>query len=386
MPTANSSSAAGAPQPGALKNDASAAADATPQPGTLKDDADGTQKDDADETCDPDALLSPDRVASSPLPGVVLLKNALDEAGQAEALVWALRHGIDRKAWLDADGALNAPRQFRGRCYDAVEAVDRRAGALSDALQKAAKQAYGEVDPVGASTTHLLMLFYAKLERGLGWHRDNGRSDGRDLNPVVSLSLGAACSFRMKHAPNDPETVVQLESGDAILFGGPARHVMHAVTDLQKGTCPAHLRDMVRGRVPGDPAEWRLNLTWRHAPELRGLEGGDRFHILGAPTSSFVAAAREKGLDAARAEANARKRARKQKKARRRFGTDCALGAGCDRPCCAPRTTLTHLDFVKPAEEEPPPPAYLMVLYLVGPVALGVGAARVARWVFEGGA
>jgi len=26
------------------------------------------------------------------------------------------------------------------------------------------------------------------------------------------------------------------------------------------------------------------------------------------------------------------------------------------------------------------------VLYLVGPVALGVGAARVARWVFESGA
>ena len=126
----------------------------------------------------------------------------------------------------------------------------------------------------------------------------------------------------------------------------------------------------------------------RHAPELRGLEGGDRFHILGSPTATFVAAAREKGLDVARAEANARKRARKQKKARRRFGTDCALGAGCDRPCCAPRTTLTHLDFVKPAkaEEEPPPPAYLMVLYLVGPVALGVGAARVARWVFESGA
>ena len=41
MPTANSSSAADAPQPGALKNDASAAADATP---TLKDDADAAPK------------------------------------------------------------------------------------------------------------------------------------------------------------------------------------------------------------------------------------------------------------------------------------------------------------------------------------------------------
>jgi alkylated DNA repair dioxygenase AlkB len=372
-----------------LSSSPSAAADAAPQSSastptgsSARDavDAMPTLKNDADETCDPDALLSPDRVASSPLPGVVLLRHALDAAGQREALQWALRHGIDRRAWLDEEGALNAPRQFRGRCYDAVEAVDRRAGALSDALQKAAKQAYEEVDPVGASTTHLLMLFYANLARGLGWHRDNGRSDGRDLTPVVSLSLGAACSFRMKHGPNEPETVVQLESGDAILFGGPARHVMHCVTDLQKGTCPAHLRDLVRGRVPGDPAEWRLNLTWRHAPELRGLEGGDRFHILGSPTSNFVAAAREKGLDAARAEANARKLARKQKKARRRFGTDCALGAGCDRPCCAPAAIL------KPAAEEPPPPAYLMVLYLVGPVALGVGAARVARWVFESGA
>ena len=129
-------------------------------------------------------------------------------------------------------------------------------------MQDAAREAYEEVDPVGASTTHLLMLFYANLARGLGWHRDNGRSDGRDLNPVVSLSLGAACSFRMKHGPNEPETVVHLESGDAILFGGPARHVMHCVTDLRKGTCPAHLRDLVRGRVPGEPAEWRLNLTW----------------------------------------------------------------------------------------------------------------------------
>ena len=117
---------------------------------------------------------------------------------------------------------------------------------------------------MGASTTHLLMLFYANLERGLGWHRDNGRSDGQDLTPVVSLSLGAACSFRMKHGPNDPETVVQLESGDAILFGGPARHVMHCVTDLRKGTCPAHLQNRAGPRA-GEPAEWRLNLTWRGA-------------------------------------------------------------------------------------------------------------------------
>ena len=73
-----------------LSSSSSAAADAAPQSSastpigsSARDAADATPtlKDDADETCDPDALLSPDHVASSPLPGVVLLKNALDEAG-----------------------------------------------------------------------------------------------------------------------------------------------------------------------------------------------------------------------------------------------------------------------------------------------------------------
>ena len=224
MPTANCSSAADAPQPGTLRNDASAAADATLQPGTLKDDADGTQKNDADETCDPDAVLSPDRVASSPLPGVVLLKNALDDAGQREVLEWALRHGIDRKAWLDADGALNAPRQFRGRCYDAVEAVDRRAGALSDALQDAARKAYEDVDPVGASTTHLLMLFYANLARGpaatlpnIFWAIDATNEGLPRLHlrggnpPLLRLAGSCAISLKMQHAVQAEQAVKHSE-------------------------------------------------------------------------------------------------------------------------------------------------------------------------------
>ena len=99
----------------------------------------------------------------------------------------------------------------------------------------------------------------------------------------------------------------------------------------------------------------------------------------------IVAAAREKGLAAARAEANARKRARKQKKARRRFGTDCALGAGCDPAVLRARTTLTHsTSCVATGGGRVAAGGYLMVLYLVGPVALGVGAAPgVARWVLK---
>ena len=46
-----------------------------------------------------------------------------------------------------------------------------------------------------------------------------------------------------------------------------------------------------------------------------------------------------------------------------------------------PRATLTHLDFLAaPGKEEtPPPPAYLMVLQLVGPVVLGVACVRLFK-------
>ena len=306
----------------------------------------------------------------------MLLKNALDEAGQREALEWALRHGIDRRAWLDEDGALNAPRQFRGRCYDAVEAVDRRAGALSDALQEAARKAYKEVDPVGASTTHLLMLFYANLERGLGWHRDNGRFDGQrlDAGRVAVARRGVLVPHEARAQRAGDRRSAGIGRRDLVRRAGAPRHALR--DRFTKGHVPGASPRFGEGPRAGRPG--RVAAEFDVAPraatrELRGLEGGDRFHILGAPTATFVAAAREKGLDAARAEANARKRARKQKKARRRFGTDCALGAGCDRPCCAPDARGGDFREAGEGGGEPPPPAYLMVLYLVGPVALGSG-------------
>ena len=108
----------------------------------------------------------------------------------------------------------------------------------------------------------------------------------------------------------------------------------------------------------------------RHAPELRGLEAATASHPRVADGDLRRGGAREGAGRGARRGERAEARAQAEK-ARRRRGR---AGAGCDRPCCAPRTTLTHLDFLKPAEETPPPPpAYLMVLLLVGPVALGVG-------------
>lgn len=53
---------------------------------------------------------------------------------------------------------------------------------------------------------------------------------------------------------------VTLESGDAILMGGPARMMHHTVASVQKNTCPAALKPLL-----GDA---RINITFRDAPGI----------------------------------------------------------------------------------------------------------------------
>jgi hypothetical protein len=57
-----------------------------------------------------------------------------------------------------------------------------------------------------------------------------------------------------------------------------------------------------------------MNLTFRHAPELDGLENEDRFFHFAGPTRFFLEKQREEGTEAARAEAERRKVSRKAKK------------------------------------------------------------------------
>ena len=150
---------------------------------------------------------------------------------------------------------------------------------------------------------------------------------------MVSLSLGSACDFVLKDSAASCETTVRLGSGDALLFGGPARHAMHAVTKIHAGTCPAQLRHERKSAFGRKDAvdyaspdgEFRLNLTWRHAPELRGQESEERFFHFGAATRSYLDAQKREGTDAARKEANDRRETRKRDKAHKRSLRERAL-------------------------------------------------------------
>jgi alkylated DNA repair protein (DNA oxidative demethylase) len=91
----------------------------------------------------------------------------------------------------------------------------------------------------------------------LGLHQDR---DERDFAaPVVSLSLGDTCLFRIGGLKrSDPTRTVRLASGDALVLGGEARLVFHGVDRIVPGTSTLL------------PEGGRINLTLRRVtiPEI----------------------------------------------------------------------------------------------------------------------
>jgi alkylated DNA repair protein (DNA oxidative demethylase) len=88
---------------------------------------------------------------------------------------------------------------------------------------------------------------------GLHQDKDESRASIEAGLPVVSVSLGATARFQFGGLKRrDPVETMLLESGDAFVFGGPARLRYHGVTRIIPGTAPAALG-----------IEGRVNLTFR---------------------------------------------------------------------------------------------------------------------------
>lgn len=89
----------------------------------------------------------------------------------------------------------------------------------------------------------------------MGLHQDKDESAeslGAGL-PVVSISLGDTARFLFGGLRRrDPVEALRLESGDAFVFGGPARLRYHGVSRIIPGTAP-----------PGLGIAGRVNLTFR---------------------------------------------------------------------------------------------------------------------------
>jgi DNA oxidative demethylase len=101
----------------------------------------------------------------------------------------------------------------------------------------------------------LCILNYYEAEGRMGLHQDKDESE-RSIAaglPVVSVSLGDTARFLFGGLRRkDPVEAHLLESGDAFVFGGPARLRYHGVSRIMPGTAPPELH------VSG-----RFNLTFR---------------------------------------------------------------------------------------------------------------------------
>jgi DNA oxidative demethylase len=69
----------------------------------------------------------------------------------------------------------------------------------------------------------------------MGLHQDRDESDFDA--PVVSISLGDACLFRVGgQKRNGPSHAFRLSSGDVVVLGGQARLAFHGVDRIYPGT------------------------------------------------------------------------------------------------------------------------------------------------------
>ncbi len=154
---------------------------------------------------------------------------------------WSARDYRYHATRVDADGLPCAP------IPDDLQAIARRALVDSGYLESR------EIRPFDVCVANL----YAQDDGKLGDHVDNseGAAALSSGYPIVSLSIGAACVFRMGGLKRtDPYEKHILESGDLVIFGRSMRLAYHGVSRLLPGTTPAGL-----GLRDGE----RLNLTFR---------------------------------------------------------------------------------------------------------------------------
>ena len=101
----------------------------------------------------------------------------------------------------------------------------------------------------------LCILNYYDAEGRMGLHQDKDERP-RSIEagiPVVSISLGDTARFLFGGTRRrEPVQALPLESGDAFVFGGPARLRYHGVSRILSATAPPELQ-----------VEGRFNLTFR---------------------------------------------------------------------------------------------------------------------------
>ena len=107
-------------------------------------------------------------------------------------------------------------------------------GAPWPPIPEIARAAWAELAPEAPPPEACLVNFYQASAR-MGLHQDRDEEDFSA--PVLSLSLGDTCLFRVGGLDRRDRTrSFNLESGDALILGGPARLALHGVDRIKSGS------------------------------------------------------------------------------------------------------------------------------------------------------
>jgi alkylated DNA repair protein (DNA oxidative demethylase) len=107
-------------------------------------------------------------------------------------------------------------------------------GAPWPPIPEIARAAWAELAPEAPPPEACLVNFYEASAR-MGLHQDRDEEDFSA--PVLSLSLGDTCLFRVGGLDRRDRTrSFSLESGDAVILGGPARLAFHGVDRIKSGS------------------------------------------------------------------------------------------------------------------------------------------------------
>jgi alkylated DNA repair protein (DNA oxidative demethylase) len=142
-------------------------------------------------------------------------------------------------------------RHWNGKTYEYEANRTDFDGLPAPPLPETFRALAGECAAAAGMTldADLCILNYYERDGRMGLHQDKDEGE-RSLAaglPVVSISLGDTARFLFGGIRrHDPVETIALESGDAFVFGGPARLRYHGVSRTLPGTAPSELD--LRGR------------------------------------------------------------------------------------------------------------------------------------------
>lgn len=197
-----------------------------------------------DETTEPALDASPARCGTG-RSGFRFYPGYLDRQRQEE-LVLALRQvcaaaplytsrmpksGRPMSVRMSNCGALGWLSDERGYRY---EPVHPETGQPWPAIPQMLLTVWDEIARYPHPPEACLINFYGSAAK-MGLHQDRDEQDF--AAPVVSLSLGDSCLFRIGGTERgDPTRSLRLNSGDALVLGGAARLCFHGVDRIYPGT------------------------------------------------------------------------------------------------------------------------------------------------------